>query len=161
MSHVLFYSTYNCNDAFIDIKFSNYTTNFFKVKNTLSREFLKNITVKEYIDHIYFYLSQQMFIFAPSNTGKSFLAQLLCQYHYKLTDSKSRKASVIFCYHSVPPTPIPNTEFRCHKGLPLLGDILNYKEESKTDEIILGNLLICFLDKFNDFCLFVSKSLMI
>ena len=79
-----------------------------------------------------------MFIFAPSNTGKSFLAQLLCQYHYELTDSKAKKTSIIYCYHTLPPPPIQNTEIRCHKGLPLLEDIFNYKEETKTDEIILG-----------------------
>ena len=79
-----------------------------------------------------------MFVFAPSNTGKSFLTQLLCQYHHKLTDSKAKSVSVVYCYHSLPPPPIANTEVRCHKGLPLLEDILNYKEEARKDEIILG-----------------------
>ena len=79
-----------------------------------------------------------MFVFAPSNTGKSFLTQLLCQYHRKLTDSKAKTFSVVYCYHSLPPPAIANTEVKFHKGLPLLGDILNYKEDAQMDEILLG-----------------------
>ena len=83
-----------------------------------------------------------MFILAPSSTGKSHIARLICQYHQQITDSKNSKWGVVYCFHSLPPQPIPIKNIKYHKGLPSIDDILDYKELMNYQEIILGKHFI-------------------